>query len=292
MRIDLQLLGSLDATVSGRSFVPTAAKQRQLLAVLALNAGRSISTPVLVEELWDLLPPRSATSTLHTYIGKLRNTLERALGDRDLLATEGNSYRLNVPRDWVDCWRYEDLAAAGRLAADAGDFPAAARHLATALAQWHGAALADVQRGPHLTIEAVRLEQCRLGDLELRIEADLRLGRHRALLGELAGLCAQYSMSESLCAQYMLALHRAGHQWRALEVYQRLRATMVEQLGLEPAAAARHLQRAILSGDPGIDDPGFVPGQRVAVAVASGQLPIDPRAVAVNPIRLRTWSSR
>lgn len=265
MRIDFQLLGSLDATVSGRSFVPTAAKQRQLLAVLALNAGRPISTPVLVEELWDLRPCRSATSTLHTYIGKLRRTLEHA-GAKDVLATEGNSYRLNVPRDWVDCWRYEDLAAAGRLASDTGDFPAAARHLAAALALWHGPALADVQRGPHLMIEAVRLEQCRLGDLDLRIEADLRIGRHRAMLGELAGLCARYSMSESLCAQYMLALYRSGQQWRALEVYQRLRATMVEQLGLEPTAAARHLQRAILRGDPGIDDPGFVPGRRVAIA--------------------------
>lgn len=266
MRIDFQLLGPLDVTVSGRSYVPTAAKQRQLLAVLALNAGRSISTPVLVEELWDVRPPRSATSTLHTYIGKLRNTLERALGAREVLATEGNSYRLNVPNDWVDCWRYEDLAAAGHLASDAGDFPAAAQHLAAALALWHGPALADVHRGPHLTIEAVRLEQCRLGDLDLRIEADLRLGRHRSLLGELAGLCARYSMSESLCAQYMLALYRSGQQWRALEVYQRLRTTMVEQLGLEPAAAARQLQRAILRSDPDIDDPGFVPGRRVAVA--------------------------
>jgi DNA-binding SARP family transcriptional activator len=110
--------------------------------------------------------------------------------------------------------------------------------------------LADVPAGPLLGIEAVRLEENRLGDLHLRIEADLRLGRHHQLLGELATLCARHPLLENFCAQHMVALCRCGRQSDALEAYRRLRAEMVGQLGVEPSPRVRNLHQSILCGHP------------------------------------------
>jgi SARP family transcriptional regulator, regulator of embCAB operon len=275
VRFDIKLLGSLEASVGDVSFAPTAGKQRQLLAILALNAGRSVPVSVLMEEMWGPLTPRSASTTLHTYIGKLRRELELALrgdstdGAKDILVTERIGYRLNVAPEEVDTGQYDRLAKAGRRAADEGDYAVTAEKLEAALALWRGNALSDITVGPHLAIDVVRLEESRLSDLDLRIEADLRLGRHRKLLGELAALCARYPMSENFYAQYMLALYRSGRQWRALEVFQRLRATMVDQLGVDPSARMRQLQQAILCGDPAVEDPSYVTsGSSAADAIA------------------------
>jgi DNA-binding SARP family transcriptional activator len=264
MRFDIKLLGTLEATFNDVSFMPSASKQRQLLAILTLNAGRAVPVSVLMEEMWGSLPPRTSSTTLHTYVGKIRGAVEAALrGDpehsaKDILVTERIGYRLNVPREAIDISQYERLAGVGRLAAEAGDYVSAARDLEAALALWRGSALSDISPGPHLMCEVVRLEESRLSDLDLRIEMDLRLGRHRRLLGELAGLCARYPMSENLCAQYMVALYRSGQQWRALEVFHRLRATIVDQLGVDPSVRIRQLHQAILCGDPAVDRPSFV----------------------------------
>jgi SARP family transcriptional regulator, regulator of embCAB operon len=276
VRVDIKLLGSMEASIGGVSFVPTASKQRQLLAILALNAGRTVPVSVLMEEIWGPRPPRSAATTLHTYIGKLRRELELALrGDaqhcaKDILVTDQIGYRLNVPQRDVDTCRYEQLAGLGRSAADESDHLTAARTLQAALDLWRGSALSDIAAGPQLMIDVVRLEESRLADLDLRIEADLCLGRHRKLLGELAALCARYPMSENFYAHYMLALYRSGRQWRALEVFQRLRSTMVNQLGVDPSAKLRQLQQAILCGDPSVDSPTFVIGAAPTAAAFAG----------------------
>jgi SARP family transcriptional regulator, regulator of embCAB operon len=264
VRFDIKLLGSLEARLDDASIVPTAAKPRQLLALLALNAGRAVSVSTMMAELWGPRQPMAASTTLYTYIGKLRREVELALrghSDHDakrILVTEPIGYSLRAPSSDIDIGRYEHLSHAGRLAADQGDYETASRSLGAALSLWRGPALSDVVAGQHLTVEIVRLEENRLSDLDLRIEADLRLGRHRKLLGELAALCARYPMSENFYAQYMLALYRSGRQWRALEVFQRLRATMVDQLGVDPSARMRQLQQAILCGDPAVEDPSYV----------------------------------
>jgi DNA-binding SARP family transcriptional activator len=126
--------------------------------------------------------------------------------------------------------------------------------LGAALRLWRGPALADVPTGPQLAIEAMRLEENRLGDLHLRIEADLKLGRHHQLLGELAMLCARHPMLENFCVQLMIALCRSGRQSEALAAYRRLRAGMVEQLGVEPSRRVQHVHRAILTGQPLTDE--------------------------------------
>jgi DNA-binding SARP family transcriptional activator len=263
MRFDIKLLGRLDATLDGVSILPSATKPRQLLALLALNAGHIVSTSTLMAELWAELQPRAASTSLYTYISNLRRELGFALRGRSgcnakrILVTEQTGYSLRVPPSDTDVGQYEELANAGRIAAHHGDHETASRRLGAALSLWRGSALSDLVAGPQLTIDVVRLEENRVSDLDLRIEAELRLGRHRMLLGELAELCARFPMSESFCKKYMLALCRSGEQWRALQAFQRLRSTMIGELGVEPSATMQRLHMAILRRHPAVEQLDF-----------------------------------
>ncbi|SEO61636.1 AfsR/SARP family transcriptional regulator [Actinacidiphila rubida] len=264
--MDIEVLGALAVRENGVSIVPTAPKPRHVLALLALHADQVVPVGALVEELWGAKVPRSARTTLQTYILQLRELIEQALaaggaagcgsrapgggGAKEVLATVPGGYRLNTTGGTVDYRRFEVLAAAGYRAMDGEDFSEAAGALAQALALWSGPALTDIQVGLRIGMEARRLEEARLCALDQRIEADLRLGRHRELLPELTVLVNQHRMHESLHGQFMLALHRSGRRGEALDVYQRLRSTLVAELGLEPSPALARLQRSILMARP------------------------------------------
>jgi DNA-binding SARP family transcriptional activator len=254
MRIEIKVLGPLEVSLGGTSIVPTASKPSQVLAMLALNAGHVVTTSALTDEIWDCRPPRTWLPTLHTYILKLRRRLQQALAGetgvsaKDILSTRRSGYLLDVEPTDVDATRYDQLSTAGRQAVNRNDHETASRTLGEALDLWRGPALADVPTGPQLGIEALRLEENRLGDQHLRIEADLRIGRHHQLLGELASLCARHPLLENFCAQQMVALYRSGRQGEALDAFQRLRSNMVTQLGVEPAAKVRQLHHDILTG--------------------------------------------
>ncbi|MEU9137042.1 AfsR/SARP family transcriptional regulator [Streptomyces sp. NPDC048404] len=169
---------------------------------------------------------------------------------KDVLLTVPGGYLLKSGDGLSDVREFERLAGSGYRAMDAEDYPQAARLLRQALGLWSGPALADVHTGPQLRTEAKRLEESRLCALDQRVEADLRLGRHRELLAELTVLISQYPMHESLCGQYMLALYRSGRRGEALDAYQRLRATLVRTMGLEPSPALAKLQRSLLMSGP------------------------------------------
>ncbi|MER7850346.1 AfsR/SARP family transcriptional regulator [Kitasatospora sp. NPDC096077] len=276
--MEIRVLGSLGVQICGVSVVPTAPKPRQVLALLALRADQVVPAGALAEELWSGRPPRSARTTVQTYVLQLRDLIDRALahdpdadtdtemdgaavpgrstarkdcpGAKDVLVTSAGGYRLNTGDGQVDLRDFERLAGLGYRAMDGGDFPLAARQLGEALALWRGPALADVPLGGQLAVEAKRLEETRLCALDQRIEADLRLGRHRVLLAELTVLVDRYRTHESLHGQYMIALHRSGRRGEALEAYQRLRNTLVRELGMEPSAGLRRLQRSILLAGP------------------------------------------
>jgi pentatricopeptide repeat protein len=275
MRAEINVLGTLEVTIDGTSVVPNASKPRQLLAMLAMNAGELVTSSWLKEELWGDKAPRSATSTLQTYVLHLRNLIRDALHGRnedlvrEILVTRHGGYKLQVDPDEVDAVRYGRLAAAGRTAGVAGDHVAAERLLSEALALWRGPVLVDVAAGPQLEIEAMRLSERRLTDLTLRIDADLYLGRHHQVLGDLAALCARHPYMENFRAQFMLALCRSGRPGQALEVYHEMWTTIREHLGVDPSPRLRELQRAILTGDPMIDDPGFMINSWSPRAIAS-----------------------
>ncbi|WP_046502450.1 AfsR/SARP family transcriptional regulator [Streptomyces odonnellii] len=258
--MDIDVLGALAVRENGRSITPTAPKPRQVLALLSLHADQVVPVAALIEELWAGEPPRSARTTLQTYVLQLRSLIAAALKHgtqegpartaKEVLETLPGGYRLDSGGGTSDVREFDRLAGLGYRAMDAGDYSGAARQLREALALWSGPAFADVHGGAQLDMEIKRLEESRLCALDQRIEADLRLGRHRELLAELTVLASRYRTHENLHGQFMLALHRSGRRGEALNVYHRLRGTLVRELGLEPSAGLRRLQRSILMAGP------------------------------------------
>ncbi|MFJ8493878.1 BTAD domain-containing putative transcriptional regulator [Streptomyces sp. NPDC094038] len=277
--MDIGLLGALDVRESGVSVVPTAPKPRQLLALLALCADQVVPVPTLIEELWAGTPPRSARTTLQTYVLQLRELIAAALrrgadpedtaarSAKDVLTTLPGGYLLATGGGGSDIREFELLCAQGCRAMDDGNLAGASGTLRRALDLWTGPPFADVSTGTHLAVEARRLEESRLCALDQRIEADLRLGRHRELLAELTVLTSRYPSHENLHAQFMLALHRSGRRGEALLVYQQLRSLLVRDLGLEPSARLRRLQQSILTA---ADTPGTPPHHDDLTAPAPG----------------------
>ncbi|MGK4584031.1 AfsR/SARP family transcriptional regulator [Kitasatospora sp. HPMI-4] len=256
----IQVLGPLHAETGGVPVVPTAGKQRQILALLALHAGQLVPVTTLVEEIWGPWPPRSARTTVQTYVLRLRRTLAAALGGpdgparaRELLAAGHGGYLLWADEQDVDAFAFQREAQAGHAAFADGDSEAAARRLRQALARWQGPALLDVPTGAALRIQAARLEESRLLATERRIDAELLLGRHSELLAELVELTLRHPSNERLNSQAMVALYRSGRRSSALELYRRLRRRLVEELGLEPMPQLQRLHQAMLSVDPRLD---------------------------------------
>lgn len=253
MRINL--LGPLLATTNNVSIVPTAAKPCQILALLAMNNERVVSKSALFEELWENKPPHSATTTLHTYIHQLRRQISRALADdptvdsRDVLVTERSGYSLRMTGGDTDVQEFRRLSRAGSDAFERRDHHTASAVLADALALWRGPLLSDIPFGPQLALHALSLGDLRLAALGRRIEADLRIGRHLEVLGELRTLSVRHPLNEGFAAHYMTALYLSGDVGTALREFHRIRTALIAELGVEPASRLRELQQIILSGD-------------------------------------------
>jgi DNA-binding SARP family transcriptional activator len=213
------------------------ARQRAVLALLLTRANEAVSVDLLIEELWSGGPPRTATNTLQYYVSQLR----KALGD-DRIVTRAPGYAVRIEPGELDLERFERLVEQG--GADA---------LRDALDLWRGPALADFAYEPFAQSEIARLEELRLTALEERIEADLALGRHASLVGELEGLVGLHPLRERLHGQLMLALYRSGRQAEALEAYQQLRRSLVDELGIDPGPSIQRLEKAILVQDEALD---------------------------------------
>ena len=241
--MELRLLGPFEVADGDRTLVIGGGRQRKLLAILALRANEFVGSERLIEELWGEQPPETAAKALQGYISQLRKTL-----GHEVLLTRPGGYVLQIAPGELDVHRFEQLVDEARDA----EPREAAEKLREALALWRGPALADFAYDDFARTEIARLEERRLVVLEQRIDADLALGRHAALVGELAALVAQEPLSERPRAQLMLALYRSGRQAEALEVYQQARRTFREDLGLEPSEELQQLQRAILAHDPAL----------------------------------------
>lgn len=237
-----------------RDHTPSAAKPRQLLAYLLLNAGEKVRFIDCVTELWGAEPPKSSLHTLHTYARHVRQTLTVAFPGRGpRLITSQCCYQLVVDTDGFDLWTFEELVRRGQQAVATHDDAAAAALFASALSVWRGDALCDIETGQLSAASIIHLEESRKAVLEQRIEADLRLGRHRELLGELSSLIAEHPMHENIHAQFMLALYRSGRPKKAAQVFHGLRAKLVDGLGIEPEPRMRRLYQAIVSHNPLLD---------------------------------------
>jgi DNA-binding SARP family transcriptional activator len=212
---------------------------RALLARLALDAGRPVTTGALVDAVWDTDLPADQAHSLQSLVSRLR----RALGDGGLVAQAPGGYTLFAE---IDADRFEQLAAEGRAAADP---ERAARLLREALALWRGPALADLAEYRFAAAAAARLEDLRLAALADRIEADLALGKGDRLVGELEALTAAQPLHERLAAQHLRALYAAGRQADALAAYERVRVRLSEELGVAPSPELQAAHLAVVRGE-------------------------------------------
>jgi DNA-binding SARP family transcriptional activator len=241
MRMEFRILGPLEVRRDDELVPIAGAKERALLAILLLAANEPVTTDRLVDDLWGETPPSTARKSLQVRVA----TLRRLLPD-GVLVTRGGSYVLELEADQLDLHRFERLVSAGSEALASGDSSEAASMLREALELWRGPALADFAYEPFAEPAIARLEELRLAALELRIEAELEGGGHTKLIGELKELVTAHPLRERLRGQLMLALYRDGRQAEALELYQRTRQTLSEELGIEPGPALQELQRAVL----------------------------------------------
>ena len=253
--IDYRILGPLEVSVDGRVIEVGGPRLRALLVILLLRANEPVGRDVLVHELWGEQPPAGAQHSLDVYVSRLRKSLDAA-ADGPVVVTRPGAYSLQLAAEQLDARRFERLVAEGRAALAANEPGQAAAKLRAALTLWRGPALADLANGRGPRAEAARLEELRLGAIDDRIDSDLALGRHAAIVGELEALVAAHPLPERLHEQLMIAFYRSGRQAEALEAYQAARRTLVEDLGLEPGPALQRLERAILRHDPSLDLPG------------------------------------
>jgi DNA-binding SARP family transcriptional activator/pimeloyl-ACP methyl ester carboxylesterase len=243
--VQVSLLGPLRVQVESGDVVIAAAKERSLLAALALNPGRVVGTDALLDALWGDTPPATGRKTLHTYVANLR----RALGT-GVIVTEPAGYLLRIDADAVDVGRFRALVRAGEDALRAGLTDRGRDRLGQAVAQWRGEPLAGVAPHTGLAAEAVRLGEEYLGALEARIGADLAAGCGAELVGELEVLVREHPFRERLWAHLMVALYRGGRQAEALAAYSRARTILREELGLDPGGQLRRVEQAVLEHDP------------------------------------------
>ncbi len=255
--VEFRVLGSVEVIENGRRLTVASGRQFSLLAFLLIHANRVVSAERIIDELWGDEPPESGAKSVAFHVSRLRDGLEpgRPRGKpSDVLATEPAGYVLRVEQDAIDAVRFERSISAGRgLLAD--DPETARARLEEALALWRGEPYSDVADEPFAQPEIRRLEELHLRGLEDRVEADLALGRHAEVVGQLEGLVAEHPLRERLRGQLMVALYRAGRQAEALRTYGEGRQVLADELGIDPGPELQQLEGWILRQDPRLNPP-------------------------------------
>ena len=248
--LEFRILGPLEVVDGDAPIRLGGPRQRATLAILLLHANRVVPVERLADELYDGRPPVTAVTQVQRQVSELRKVLGEST-----IETRAPGYLVRVSGEAFDLTRFERLTAAGQFS--------------DALALWRGPALADLAYEPFARASVERLEELRLAVLEERIEADLAHGSGALLVGELDALVLQHPLRERLHAQRMIALYRAGRAAEALDAYRDARRVFVEQVGLEPSATLRQLERAILAGDQSLGGSVVSRDERQAVVVAA-----------------------
>jgi predicted ATPase/DNA-binding SARP family transcriptional activator len=244
--MEFAILGPLHVGALQGGLELKAPKHRALLAMLLLSyRDDAVPSERLIDVLWGEEPPATATKALQVYVSQLR----RALGPGNPIVTRPSGYAIRLEPGQLDLERFETLVVHARGAPP----ERAAELLREALALFRGAPLSDAPLLGPASAEADRLAGLRLAALEDRLDADLALGRHAAVVAELEALASEHPYRERFFAQLMLALYRSGRQADALDAYRRARHALVEDLGLDPGRELQRLEAAILAHDPALD---------------------------------------
>jgi DNA-binding SARP family transcriptional activator/tetratricopeptide (TPR) repeat protein len=263
------LLGPLLVRSGGAVVTVRPGKQRAILAALLLSGGKVVSLDELAEVLWGQEPPPSARVTIQNYVMRLRMALAETDGSR--ISTQPHGYQIRIDPGELDVTRFEALLDAARTAARDSSWDTVAAQSRAALLLWRGEPLSDVDSELLVAREMPRLTELRLQALEVRIEADLHLGRQAEVISELRRLVTEHPLREHLRRLLMLALYRDGRQAEALAAYQDARRALVEELGTEPGSRLWELHRRMLAGDPALAVPD--PPPHAAGAAVPRELP-------------------
>ena len=274
--MQVRLFGELEAEHAGVPVPVRGAKQRALLALLALRPGQPVSADRLIDVLWGDGQAAHPANALQAQIGQLRRTF----GPAAILTTEAG-YALAAGPDEVDVIRFEHLVARGRLLAEAGQAADASAALGEALGLRRGEPLADFAYAGLFDAERARLDELVLVAIETRAGADLVLGRDGELAAGLEAWCRAHPLRERLWELRILALYRAGRQAEALQAYTQVRDRLVGELGIDPGPALRDLEARILAQHPSLS-PGPVPPEPVPPEPVPPELP-EPVPPALPP---------
>ncbi len=243
--MEVRLFGELEAVQDGVVVPVRGAKQRALLALLALHRAKPVSADRLIDHLWGDGEAGNPANALQAQIGQLR----RSLGSAAIVTSEAG-YALGINPDDVDVVRFEQLVATGRRLVEEGEAALASAALAEALALRRGEPLAEFAYAGFADVERAHLDELTLVATEARAGADLALGLHGELVGELEALCREHPLRERLWELLILALYGAGRQAEALRAYTEARDRLVDELGIEPGPALRELQGRVLPRTP------------------------------------------
>ncbi len=243
-----RVLGPLEVTRGDQALALGGAKQRALLAILLIEANHVVALDRLAELLWRDEAPPTSDHIIEVYVSQLRRALEPDGAPYHVLMRKPSGYMLEVKPADLDAAEFRDLVEGAKSAAP----EQAEAQLTRALGMWRGPALADFAGEPFAVSEAGRLNELRLHAREERIEAELALGRHARLIGELQALVDEHPLRERLSGQLMLALYRSGRQAEASDLYQQTRQRLVDELGMEPGPDLQVLLKRILQQDAGL----------------------------------------
>ena len=232
------ILGPLAAWEEDREIELGATKQRALLAMLLLHAGETLSKEQLVDALWGKQPPQRPVKAIQVYVSQLR----KRLGD-GVLVTRAPGYALELESGALDLERFEGLFAEGRRLLEESQAREAGDALRQALSLWRGEPLADFRDETFAASAITRLKELRLTALELRLDADLAIGRDAELVPELERLVREHPLRERLRGLLMLTLYRCGRQADALAVMADARARLREELGRDPGTRCSSSRR-------------------------------------------------
>jgi DNA-binding SARP family transcriptional activator/tetratricopeptide (TPR) repeat protein len=272
----IRVLGPVEVVCDGRAVDLGGVKARALVARLLVDRGLVVSVDRLVDSLWGDGDGQGAEIALRSTISRLRKRLRGAGAPGDVIVTRAPGYLLDVPADATDVFAFEQLVAEGKRQLARRHPTESTRLLIRAQELWRGTAYSEVRDEPFARAEARRLEELLLTAIESRVDAELTMGRHAALVGELESLTSANPLRERLWSQRMLALYRSGRQAEALRVFQDLRSILVAELGIEPGHDVAWLEHAILNQDPALDF--AVPEEPTDDVMPLGSTPASPTA--------------
>ncbi|WP_192809850.1 BTAD domain-containing putative transcriptional regulator [Actinomadura rudentiformis] len=286
-----EILGRLRAWRDDEELELGPGKQRAVLAVLLVNAGRPVPVPAIVDAVWGDDPPDNGANVVQKYVAGLRRVLEPGRSPRspgELLTLSPAGYALKVDPGGLDAEVFQRQVRHALAVRAGGDAAEAAALLRAALAIWREDALAGI-KGPVFDAARDRLSDERASALEACAEIELELGRHAELVPELTRLVADFPLREQLRYLLILALYRCGRQAEALAAYRDARAFLIEEFGVEPGERLQQLQLGILRSDPALGGPAAStsgPASGPAPAIA----PPTPAHAPVSPVAPVSWA--